>query len=115
MAKNPVKRRYHSDVRRAAAEGTKAAITGAARRLFTARGFAATPIEAIAKEAGVAIPTVYAAFGNKRAILVSIMDTMEVDASVGSVYEAMEHGSVVEQRDALVAFLLRMFATGAAV
>lgn len=115
MAKKPVKRAYRSEVRKAAAEGTKAAITAAARKLFTERGFAATPIEAIAREAGVAVPTVYAVFGNKRAILVAIMDTMDQDAAVDSVYEAMARGTVLEQRDAVVAFLLRMFTKGADV
>jgi AcrR family transcriptional regulator len=44
----------------------------AARGLFSKRGYMATTIEAIAKEAGVAEPTVYAVYGSKRAILEEI-------------------------------------------
>ncbi|MGE5292092.1 MAG: TetR/AcrR family transcriptional regulator [Micromonosporaceae bacterium] len=40
-----------------------------ARRLFAARGYGATSVETIADEAGVAVRTVYAAFGAKREIL----------------------------------------------
>jgi AcrR family transcriptional regulator len=48
---------------------TRARVVAAARHLFEARGFATTTIQAIADEAGVAVPTVYDAFGSKRGIL----------------------------------------------
>ncbi len=48
---------------------TRRMIAEAARDLFLERGYAATTIEAIAGEAGVAVSTVYAIFKNKRAIL----------------------------------------------
>jgi AcrR family transcriptional regulator len=48
---------------------TRARVVAAARRLFQARGYATTTIQAIASEAGVAVPTVYDAFGSKRGIL----------------------------------------------
>ena len=51
------------------ARETRARIVAAARRLFQERGYATTTIQAIAEEAGVAIPTVYDAFGSKRGIL----------------------------------------------
>ena len=89
MSKRTVKRRYHSEVRAAAAVGTRAAITAAARRLFASRGYTATPIDRIAREAGVAVPTVYAAFGTKGAILESVLDTMEHEADVGALTNAM--------------------------
>ena len=40
-----------------------------ARRLFLERGYAATTIPEIADAAGVAVPTIYWAFGSKRAIV----------------------------------------------
>lgn len=46
----------------------------AARRLFVARGYGATTIQAIADEADVAVQTVYAAFGNKPSILAALVD-----------------------------------------
>ncbi len=51
---------------------TRRLIVDAARKLFLEGGYAATTIEAIAGEAGVAVSTVYAIFKNKRAILKEI-------------------------------------------
>lgn len=51
------------------AAATRDRIADAARRLFGADGYSATSIAAIAVEAGVAVRTVYAAFGTKREIL----------------------------------------------
>ena len=51
------------------ARETRTRIVAAARRLFQERGYATTTIQAIAEETGVAIPTVYDAFGSKRGIL----------------------------------------------
>jgi AcrR family transcriptional regulator len=48
---------------------TRRLIAEAARELFLKRGYAATTMDAIAGEAGVAVSTVYAIFKNKRAIL----------------------------------------------
>jgi AcrR family transcriptional regulator len=115
MSKRPVKRRYHSPARTAAAEGTRAAITAAARRLFAAQGYTGTPIERIAREAGVAVPTVYAAFGTKGAILESVLDAMEHDADVSAVAAAMKSPSVPRQRDALATFITQLFTKGADV
>jgi AcrR family transcriptional regulator len=63
------KRRYDSTRRREQARETRRRILEAARRLFVARGYAGTTIEAVAQEAGVAVETVYAAFGSKRALI----------------------------------------------
>jgi len=115
MPARPVKRRYHSPVRTAAAEGTRAAITAAARRLFAAQGYTATPIGRIAREAGVAVPTVYAAFGTKGSILESVLDAMEHDADVSALAAAMAGGSVAQQRDALARFMTQLFTKGADV
>lgn len=56
------------------ADATKDRIAEAARRLFASGGYAATSIDAIAREAGVGVRTVYAAFGVKRAILSHICE-----------------------------------------
>jgi AcrR family transcriptional regulator len=115
MSKRSVKRRYHSPVRAASAEGTRTAIAAAARRLFAAQGYSATPIDRIAREAGVAVPTVYAAFGTKGAILESVLDAMERDADVSAIAAAMASGSVARQRDALAGFMTQFFTKGADV
>jgi len=49
-------------------------VVDAALRLFLERGYVATTIEAIAREAAVAPATVYQAFGSKQAILARILD-----------------------------------------
>ena len=51
---------------------TRLLIAEAAGNLFLERGYAATTMDAIAGEAGVAVSTVYAAFKNKRAVLKEI-------------------------------------------
>lgn len=55
--------------RKQQASATRDRIADAARRLFADAGYGSTSIEVIAAEAGVAVRTVYAAFGSKREIL----------------------------------------------
>jgi TetR/AcrR family transcriptional regulator of autoinduction and epiphytic fitness len=79
MAKDiSTKRKYDSSRRRAQSRETQTQIAEAARKLFIKRGYAGTSIESIAKEAGVAPETVYALFGNKRAILSRVVDVAVV-------------------------------------
>lgn len=47
-----------------------------ARRLFAERGYAETTMDAIAEEAGVAVPTLYAAFGSKRGLLGGLLERL---------------------------------------
>jgi AcrR family transcriptional regulator len=68
------KRPYHSKRRQMQANQTRMLIVEAARKLFSERGYTGATIEAIAQEAGVAVETVYAAFGNKREILSKLID-----------------------------------------
>jgi AcrR family transcriptional regulator len=56
------------------AEATKDRVAEAARRLFARDGYSATSIDSIAREAGVAVRTVYSAFGTKREILSRICE-----------------------------------------
>jgi len=63
-------------------------VVDAALRLFTERGYVATTVEAIAREAGVAPATVYQAFGTKQAILARILDeTIAGDAGPAALLE----------------------------
>ena len=63
------KRRYDSTRRRAQAAATRTDILDAAQRLLEQRGYAATTMDAIAAEAGVALKTVYVAFETKSGLL----------------------------------------------
>lgn len=65
----PVKRQYDTSRRREQAEETRRRIIEAAHDLFLADGYGRTTIAAIAREAGVSVETVYAAFRNKPALL----------------------------------------------
>lgn len=67
------RRPYSSRVREAGAESTKRAILSAARDVFTSSGYSASTIESIAAAAGVSVPTVYAVFGSKAAILSKLL------------------------------------------
>ena len=70
-----VKRRYDATGRRQAAARTRAAILDAARELFTERGYAATPMTAVADRAGVALDTVYASVGRKPELARLLIET----------------------------------------
>ncbi|MGD9710895.1 MAG: TetR/AcrR family transcriptional regulator [Thermomicrobiales bacterium] len=69
------KRRYDAPHRRAAADRTRRTIFRAASDLFTAQGYAATTMPAIAREAGVALDTVYAVAGPKPALLRQLIES----------------------------------------
>jgi len=58
-----------STYRQEQAAATRTRIAEAARRLFAVAGYGSTSMEAIAAESGVAVRTVYSAFGAKREIL----------------------------------------------
>src|SRR5947209_9675697 len=68
------KRKYDSSRRQAQAQQTQRQLVEAARRLFMERGYTGTTIEQIAREAGVAVETVYATFGSKRAVLARLLN-----------------------------------------
>ena len=71
----PVKGRTEAGRRREArARHRRQRVVDAALRLFLERGYVATTIEAIAREAAVAPATVYQAFGTKQAILARVLD-----------------------------------------
>jgi len=68
------RRRYQSSVREEGARRTRQAIVSAAGELFVERGYVATSLAEIAVAAGVARPTVFAAFGSKPALLRQVLD-----------------------------------------
>lgn len=82
----PVKRDYRSQYRRGQAkllaEGTRRVIVNSARKLFASRGYGATTIEAIARDAGIAVQTVYANFGTKRAILLELLQVAQAQGEL---------------------------------
>jgi len=71
----PVTRRYDASRRRQAAARTREAILNAALELFAAQGYTATPMTAIAEQAGVALDTVYASVGRKPQLARLLIET----------------------------------------
>lgn len=74
--------RYRSALRESRAAETRARIATAARELFAEHGFAGTTVASIAERAGVAVPTVYATYGTKGAIVRALLAQFEDDADV---------------------------------
>lgn len=72
------KRNYDSSRRRRQAEQTRADVLMAAMRLFAEEGWTGTTIAAIAREAGVAVETVYSGFGSKKALVRDAYDASVV-------------------------------------
>src|SRR3712207_5420526 len=72
---SPVKPRpYDSSNRARQARETRRRIVEAAALLFVQEGYSATSIRAIAEEAGVAVPTVYASLRSKANILRAVVE-----------------------------------------
>ncbi|MFI6294761.1 TetR/AcrR family transcriptional regulator [Nonomuraea sp. NPDC050790] len=84
------RRRYTSLRRVAQAHQTRAEIADAARRLFVSKGWAATTIRDVAREAGVAVPTVYAAYQNKAGLVWALADAADLAADLPQAIEELE-------------------------
>lgn len=108
----PSGRRAYDSLRRTdQAQRTKAAIAEAARRRFTANGWAATTVREVAEEAGVAVPTVYAAYGNKTGLALALADAADLAADLSEEITELEaaQGDPAAQLAAMAAYDRRLF------
>jgi TetR/AcrR family transcriptional regulator, regulator of cefoperazone and chloramphenicol sensitivity len=98
-AKTTKKRVYDSPARQRQADETRRRIAAAARKLLENTGYAGMTIPAVAKAAGVAVPTVYAIFGSKKGIVSELLDA----ARFGERYQALlaEARAVKDPRELL--------------
>jgi AcrR family transcriptional regulator len=98
---NSTKRKYDSTRRQAQAGETRRQILEAAHKLFIEHGYAGATIEAIAKEAGVALKTVYAVFKNKWKILVTLLNNSSSNSGEENipVLERAGPKAVAQERD----------------
>jgi TetR/AcrR family transcriptional regulator, regulator of autoinduction and epiphytic fitness len=71
-----VKRAYQSSLRQRQADSTRGSILQSAAALFAQVGYGGATIEAIARRARVAVPTVYAAFGSKAGLVAALRDRL---------------------------------------
>jgi TetR/AcrR family transcriptional regulator, regulator of cefoperazone and chloramphenicol sensitivity len=76
------RRRYSSPIRQAQAGATRRAILTAARKVFSASGYAVATIDSVASEAQVSVPTVYAVFGSKAALLSAVVADAGSDGDI---------------------------------
>lgn len=74
-------------------EETRRAIVTAARSLFARKGYVATTIEAIARDAGVAVQTVYANFGSKRGIFEAVVEVGQTEPDLLDIAQQFEAAS----------------------
>lgn len=84
-------RPYQSARRSQAAAETRAVILASAMRLFLSRGYGTVTVADIAREAAVAVPTVYASTGGKSAILASLIDETMRDPVGAETLAALRH------------------------
>ena len=90
-------RRYRSARRAQQAEQTRAEIVDAATLLFTANGWAATGMRDVAREAGVAVETVYAHFSSKTGLFRAAMDIAVVgDAAAVALAERPQFAALAQ-------------------
>ena len=95
---------------------TRHLIVDAAKGLFLERGYAATTMDAIAEEAGVAVSTVYAAYKNKRAILRAIREAWHEQTRAREINAEASREPDPERRLEMVADATRrQWETGGAV
>lgn len=105
------RRRYDSIRRTAQALETRAEIAEAARRLFVKRGWAATTVRDVAREAGVSVPTVYAVYGNKAGLTQALADAADLSADPAQQLAELEaaKGDPQRQLAAMAGFDRRLY------
>jgi TetR/AcrR family transcriptional regulator of autoinduction and epiphytic fitness len=95
-----VKRSYVSARRETQARETRQSILDAALSHFVAHGYAATSMQTIADQAGVAVQTVYAAFGNKRELMRQLIEaTITGDDDPTPITQKAESRAVAAEPD----------------
>jgi AcrR family transcriptional regulator len=96
------RRRYESRRRREQAAQTRRDIEAAAGKLFRERGYASTPIPLIASEAGVAVETIYRAFGSKAGLFRAVVEAAIAGGAARAETPPEERPAIVairEERD----------------
>jgi TetR/AcrR family transcriptional regulator, regulator of autoinduction and epiphytic fitness len=95
------KRSYRSTLRAARAGDTRSALLATAARLFATRGYVATSIDEIAREAGIGRATVFTSIGGKPALLKAAYDVALVgDAEAVPLVERSRSRAIRSEPDA---------------
>ena len=101
--------RTRPDRRQAMADQTRHDILRAARQLFARQGYAATSVTDIAREAGVAVQTIYARLGSKRGMLMALIDLIDEEAGVAGLAAAIRAATTPKRALAAEIRLTRTF------
>ncbi|MGA6204303.1 TetR/AcrR family transcriptional regulator [Nocardia testacea] len=109
MTDSTPRRSYDSLRRQAQAQRTRAEIAEAARRLFVARGWGATTVREVAQEAGVSVPTVYAAYGNKTGLVWALVEAADLPADPARLLGELESAEPARQLAAMAGYDRRLF------
>ncbi|WP_039824973.1 TetR/AcrR family transcriptional regulator [Nocardia testacea] len=109
MTDSTPRRGYDSLRRQAQAQRTRAEIAEAARRLFVARGWGATTVREVAQEAGVSVPTVYAAYGNKTGLVWALVEAADLPADPARLLGELESAEPTRQLAAMAGYDRRLF------
>jgi len=109
-------RPYNSRLRAEQAEETRLKIRRAARLMFERQGFADTTVAAIAEEAGVAVPTVYANYRSKGGVVGAMLEELE-EAADQPGWEARIRAETdpVRQLHLFVSWIRILFESGAPI
>ena len=97
-----------SSHRQRQAQQTRDQVAAAARRLFAEHGYVATTIAAIAAEADIPAPTIYSAFGGKKAILDRIVENWIAASDTRRLHDAVLAEPDPVRRMRLIAHLQRV-------
>ncbi|MEU3271398.1 helix-turn-helix domain-containing protein [Saccharomonospora sp. NPDC006951] len=105
------RRKYDSLRRTTQAMETRAEIARAALELFVAKGWANTTVRDVAREAGVSVPTVYAAYQNKTGLTRALADAADLSAEPAMMLAELERAEAdpAGQLGAMVAFDRRLY------
>jgi AcrR family transcriptional regulator len=96
-AVKPQRKPYVSPRRTEQLDATRRRILEAARERFNERGYTSATIAEIAATAGLAVPTVYKNFGNKRQLLLALID-QTISRRVGGELAAVMDQATPRQR-----------------
>ncbi len=86
---------------------TRTDILRASLRLFAERGYAGTSMADIAAEADVAVQTIYASCGSKRALATALIDFIDEEADVPALSEDLRAATDPQEAIAIAARLTR--------
>ncbi len=101
--------RTRPDRRQGMADQTRHDILHTARHLFARQGYAATSVTDIAREAGVAVQTIYARLGSKRGMLMALIDLIDEEADASGLAAGIRAATTPEDTLAAEVRLTRMF------